>query len=178
MRLFYAIRPSEECLGKLWEASGALRGQVERGSFTRRENLHLTVLFLGETEHREKAEACLHEIMLAPFELCFASLGRFRRGEGDLLWAGVKADPVVQQLYNDLSARLRKAGFQVEARPYVPHLTLARRVRFAAGTEFATLEKHVQPCCMQADALLLMRSHRVEGQLRYTELARQDLRPR
>ena len=59
-------------------------------------------------------------------------------------------------LANLLNTRLRAAGFQIEPRPFVPHVTLARRVRCASlprleapltwpVREFALLESIAQP---------------------------------
>ena len=54
MRLFVAIRFSPAVEEALWTAVGDLRRQGA-GTFTRRENLHLTLAFIGETDRLEDA---------------------------------------------------------------------------------------------------------------------------
>ena len=58
MRLFVAIRPSPAVRDVLLDAEAALRRQG-RGTFTRPENLHLTLAFLGEAESAAPAQAAL-----------------------------------------------------------------------------------------------------------------------
>ena len=70
---------------------------------------------------------------------------------------------------------LEAAGFSLEKKPFVPHITLARKVRSPAGLEpllipglFPTLET-------QVSKLTLSSSERVEGVLRYLPLYRASL---
>ena len=58
MRLFVAIRPSPAVRDVLLDAEAALRRQG-RGTFTRPENLHLTLAFVGEAERAAPAQAAL-----------------------------------------------------------------------------------------------------------------------
>lgn len=58
MRLFVAIRFSPAVEQALWAAVGDLRRQGD-GTFTRRENLHLTLAFIGETDRLEEVKSAL-----------------------------------------------------------------------------------------------------------------------
>ncbi|MEI3111951.1 MAG: 2'-5' RNA ligase family protein [Oscillospiraceae bacterium] len=59
-----------------------LRSQGVRASWSRRENLHLTLEFLGELDSAKEAIAAMEQVQAAPFRLEFAPSGRFRRREG------------------------------------------------------------------------------------------------
>ena len=61
MRLFAAIRFSPAVEEALWAAVGDLRCRGA-GTFTRRENLHLTLAFLGETADAAAAEAAVEAL--------------------------------------------------------------------------------------------------------------------
>ena len=162
MRLFVAVRFSPAVEGALWAAVGDLRRRGT-GTFTRRENLHLTLAFIGETDRLEDARAALAGVAGAgPLQLeVGGSLGRF----GDLWWAGVRGGEELEALAGAVQTALRQAGFAIERRPWRPHVTLVRRWRGPVrGTQVA-------PAVMSANAISLMRSDRVDGRLTYTEVS-------
>ena len=113
MRLFLAIQLSPAVREALLTAQDALRRQG-RGSFPPPENLHLTLAFLGEAEDPARARAALSEVSCRPFSLAVGGPpGHF----GDLWWAGVRADPALEELAVSLQADLRSQGFCQEDRP-------------------------------------------------------------
>ncbi len=74
-----------------------------------------------------------------------------------IAWAGCSEMPSCQRrLYDSLSANLHGQGFQLEKRPFVPHITLARKARCGdlpileqpirwSAAEFALVESLPQP---------------------------------
>ena len=50
MRLFVALLLDQACEDRLWQARCMLERHAAAGNFTRRQNLHLTLAFLGETD--------------------------------------------------------------------------------------------------------------------------------
>ncbi|MDF2487174.1 MAG: hypothetical protein K0R46_3342, partial [Herbinix sp.] len=50
MRLFIAIILEEEIKDSLVQTVGRLKGLAKGGTFTDKENLHITVNFIGETK--------------------------------------------------------------------------------------------------------------------------------
>lgn len=167
MRLFIAIRFSRPVLEALKQAQGELRRQGAEGNFSREENLHLTMAFLGETEDRQGAQAAMAEACTGPpFPLTVAGAGRF----GDLWWAGVEKSPRLEELERSLRAALAERGFALEKRDFRPHVTLARQVRSPRPLRLSVPER-----TMTVRGLSLMRSERKEGKLIYTELAYEKL---
>ena len=125
MRLFTAIRPSPAAEEALLAAQAELR-RLGRGSFPRREMLHLTLAFLGETADAAAAEAAVEALRGAgPISLTVEGVGQF----GDTWWAGVRENPGLERLALGHQADLRRRGFAVEERPWMPHITLARHYR-------------------------------------------------
>ena len=57
MRLFIAINFSDKTRSRLLALRDELRLHSERGNFTAPENLHLTLVFLGECDDRQTAAA-------------------------------------------------------------------------------------------------------------------------
>ena len=88
MRLFIAIAFPDKIKDRLKAGMDDLRRQGVRASWSRRENLHLTLEFLGELDSAKEAIAAMEQVQAAPFRLEFAPSGRFRRREGDISgWA-------------------------------------------------------------------------------------------
>ena len=165
MRLFMAIQFSPAVREALLAAQRALCRQG-RGIFTQPENLHLTLAFIGETEHVAQAETALAEISCCPFSLTVGgSLGHF----GDLWWAGIQADDVLGALAASLQEDLRRRGFSIERRAWRPHVTLVRRWQ---GPIPAVT---VPTAHMEVRRLSLMRSDRTDGRLVYTEVTGRNL---
>src|SRR4051794_41692980 len=62
-----------------------------------------------------------------PFELTLGGVGafpNFRRAR--VVWMGVESEPRLELLHHDLETVCSDAGFEVEGRPFRPHITLAR----------------------------------------------------
>lgn len=175
MRLFYAVTLDENCKAALDSCCLALRPYLDKGRFTRLENLHLTLVFLGEAD-LDTAKSCLHRLQAAPFEIAIAGLGRFRQPKGDVLWAGVQPEEGLLRAQKNLEALARQAGFPVEDRPYRPHLTLARGVRLVPGTDLTDLDSLLPDCGMRVKTVSLMESCRENGRLRYVEQERKILK--
>jgi 2'-5' RNA ligase len=122
----------------LWPAAGtadalhAVAHDAHRscgGRLTRRETLHLTLAFLGDipAARLPDAEAAAVSVGGAPFELLLDRLGCWKH----ILWAGGDSPPLAA-LAEGLAARLRRAGFRLEERPFAAHVTLLRDARCPA----------------------------------------------
>ena len=162
MRLFIAIPLSPQGRAALVQAQTALRKQGASGNFTRSENLHLTLAFLGETEDTVGALAAMAESCRGvPFPMVLSGTGRF----GDLWWAGIEPSPRLKQLAESLQSALRRRGFSVEKRPFRPHITLVRQLT-APRPPVLT----VPPTAITVEKISLMESRRMAGRLVYTEV--------
>jgi 2'-5' RNA ligase len=175
MRLFIAINFSEEIKNRLFDAIGELKRNSLRGNFTNRDNLHLTLVFIGETMEADKIITAINEVKAEPFLLRIGGLGKFRRDGGDIYWVGVEKSGELLQIYNQLYSELTEAGFRLEAREYKPHLTLGREVVPAEGFDRISFDKTVGTMEMRVPAISLMKSERISGKLVYTEIYRKTL---
>lgn len=135
-----AIYPPAEALDDILAQTAQLRIGVAAANginvrLAARENMHLTLAFLGEVaEDRLPAvhaalerAADAHREATGPLQLRFASGGRFGRGRFTVLWAGVDGDLAgLHALHAAVRRELRRARLPYDHRPYRPHLTLAR----------------------------------------------------
>ena len=159
MRLFVAIQFSPVVKTALLEAVSTLK-RKGTGTFTRPENLHLTLAFLGEVEDPAPVRAALTAACTGgAFSLTVGGLDRFE----DLWWAGVRHNRQLETLALGVQTALRQEGFSIERRPWRPHITLVRRWRGPKP------RLTVPDTAMEVERVSLMKSERVEGKLVYTE---------
>lgn len=92
------------------------------------ESFHLTLAFLGGVPERRLEDA--HErfgaIRAGAFPLALRGLGLFGGDRPRLAYAGVEHSDPLQRLQAKVSNAARRAGIEVEARKFVPHVTLGR----------------------------------------------------
>lgn len=157
MRAFIALDIPQA----LREDVAALARQLKtsvRGRFVPRENYHVTIAFLGDVIERELADAMLAldeaASRFAPVELAPDGLGKFGRANDATLWLGFMQDPTLMELAAFVRAGLDDASVSFDAKPFVPHLTLARRAALDSGT----LPTLPFPAPAHADELTLFKS--------------------
>lgn len=155
--------------------------------WTRPTNWHLTLRFLGETDEAgrdaviEAAGAALAALPFVPFALRAAGGGAFpSTARPRVLFAGLaEGAEQCRALAACLEEAARRAGFAPEARPFVPHLTVARvkdRAQPASRTDsrfpalLDALDRTVWPVA-RVDEVVLWRSETGQGGPRYTRLA-------
>jgi 2'-5' RNA ligase len=98
----------------------------------RSDQMHLTLHFIGEAEVPPIAEA-LSYIKYPAFNITIEGAGKFRTAGGVVLWAGVNRNPALSGLHVEVGKRISTVGIAPEARPYQPHVTLARCRRDIPG---------------------------------------------
>lgn len=128
-RLFFALCPDEALRDALVEGTRPVVRRIG-GRPMAAENLHITLVFLGNVNGAQQAcaEAVGDSVRAAPFELVLDRYGYFPRPQ--VFWLGPCAQPpMLLGLVKDLTAGLVACGYRPEARPYHAHLTLARKVR-------------------------------------------------
>lgn len=170
MRLFVAILLSQEMTDALYQTMQTLRQHTVAGRFSRRENLHLTLAFIGETNRVAQAKQALSSVQADPFSMQLDGVGRFRRDGGDIVWAGLRKNKSLEQLAQQVQQQLRQAGFVLQDRSFAAHLTLGREVVLEDGFDLRSFGKTVPAVSMQVNRISLMKSERIQGKLTYTEI--------
>jgi len=164
MRLFLALSFGKQSLNRLAELRDELRDASKRGNFTATENLHLTLVFIGECNAAQlhAAKAATDAAVFEPLDITIDRVGRFQRPGGDIWWAGVRETAELIDLQKFLTARLNGSGFNADTRKYNPHITLGREV----VTDMAP--RGVKPFGETVTRVELMKSERVSGRMMYT----------
>ncbi len=180
MRLFTAVIFQQNVEASLYETVERLRGLSNSGTFTRRENLHLTINFIGETKRIDEVKRAMNlaksKVNGKKFILSMHGLGKFKRREGDIYWIGVERENTLWGLQKELVKQLKEAGFyEIDDMEYTPHLTLGRRVQVKKEFDPKAFEAQMKPLQMEVSKISLMKSERVDGKLTYTEIYYVDL---
>lgn len=124
-RLFVAIDLPEE-------AKASLAGLGTKLTDARRvpaEQLHLTLRFIGDVDAAtlEEIKTALGAITCRPFPLEVRGVGHFPRSRFPrVFWVGVEPSPLLMQLQQEVELAVQTAGIPAEARPFSPHITIAR----------------------------------------------------
>lgn len=162
-RLFVALWPDTAVRNRLWELA---RSQVPgRARLTHRDDLHLTLWFLGPVaEHRlDPLQAALEGVTGSSFDLRLTHTGHWPRPQ--ICWCAPDEVPTaLGQLLKRLQRALEPIDFAPESRPYRPHVTLARKVRRA------TAQALPEPICWRVDRFALVSSTQVSDPPRYRVL--------
>lgn len=163
-RLFFALWPGSELQGRLAAWAKQVAG---RGRAMRRENLHLTLAFLGDTEAAllPAIKALAAALRFEPFRLPLDRVGYWKHNR--IIWCGASEEPqALTALVADLRARLGEAGVRYDPKPFVSHVTL---VRNASGLPEAPAWV---PLTWEAADFALVGSTRVDGRVTYQLLQR------
>jgi len=165
MRLFYGVLFDAATKDNLYKIQDRLEPSLTKGSRTRRENLHLTLCFLGERDPSlvETLASLLESIPTFPLDLTFTHLGRFPKRDGDVIWAGVSHSEELHELQHQLVSHLMREHIPVEDTSFQAHVTLFRRAR---GAQLVP----VHPFTTRHCSVALMHSHQEKGVLTYTPL--------
>lgn len=177
MRLFIAINFNEEIKAGINEIIKRLKKQAIQGNFTSMDNLHLTLVFLGEVAPAKvnKIQQVMDRVNTASFALTIKGLGCFQQEGGDIYWLGIDRNGSLFALQKQLSQNLIQAGFPIDKRAYKPHLTLGRRVILPQQFNQAEFIKTLKPMKTEISKISLMNSERLDGRLTYTEIYAKEL---
>jgi 2'-5' RNA ligase len=172
IRAFFALSPDAEVKETL-AALGRDVARKCRGRAVPPDNAHLTLAFIGDVA--KGALPVLEAVGAAApktgFTVSFDALGAWR-ASGVAWIAPAVLPPALLTLHSRLSSALAKAGFELETRPFRPHVTLARRCLQPLPRAACP------PILWRADKLYLVGSElRADGPV-YRNLASWDLIPR
>ena len=128
MRLFVALDIDSEIRRRIAEFRDEMRSLAPDVRWVGPETFHITLQFLGETDKLDEIRQALQQVKAASVPLTFRGAGFFPNPKSPrVFWVGIESDDSLEQLANAIGAALKPLGFERDAGPFHPHLTLARR---------------------------------------------------
>lgn len=129
MRYFVSIEFPEHIRSEILHSFEKLKNSGTcSGNFVEKENLHLTLSFLGELSDGEldKVKKILSKVDYQKFPLEIDKIGFFPNIDYiKVMWVGIKSGGILP-LKKQIEDSLRSSGFSVKETDFVPHLTVAR----------------------------------------------------
>jgi 2'-5' RNA ligase len=125
MRLFVALDLPWDVRERLAGLATGIMG----ARWVPRENMHLTLRFIGEVPNwrAEEIDLALHGIRGRGFPLTLSGVDLFdKAGRVTALWAGIERSSALEHLQAKIETALQRAGLEPERRRFIPHVTLAR----------------------------------------------------
>ena len=162
VRLFFALWPGDDLQAKLaaWAKRAAGKGRAMR-----RENIHLTLAFLGATDAALLPELTSLAVPFAPVSLVLDRIGYWKHNR--IIWCGAAEEPqALTALVEGLRGWLDAAAIAYDRKPFVSHVTL---VRNAPDLESAPAWV---PLVWEIADFALVISERIEGRVSYRVLQR------
>lgn len=182
-RIFIAIEMGGEARAELLRLQGVVAQRLgDSIRLVPPEQLHLTLIFLGEIDESRVAAAVDAARRSTDVGGCAAlgPAGVFpAEGAVGVIWTGL-TDPAgrVSRLAEKLAQELRNAGFTIEDRPFTPHVTLGRCRGSADGRrERAVVDAlKVAPAPVPVESITVFRSERGGAGSRHIPVATIPLR--
>ena len=171
-RLFIGIGFSKELQDYFKESQLMIEKHCESARYTRYENFHLTLKFLGmmnETSINELI-AVMNSIELKRIHLIFDHIGFFKKKNRYIVYMGPQVNEQLTQLAMNLQTALVEANLvKQEEFVYKPHVTLCRNAKLLIPSDNLSHEaKNKKEAII--NNMTLYESSTINGILTYTPL--------
>lgn len=164
MRLFIAIQFPDRIKHALSYLQQDMRDCGLKGNYTKDENLHLTLAFIGEYNNPDEVLDALETLDFESFFIELDGFGNF----GDLYWAGIKENEELIKLVKRIRRVLSGNGIPFDRKRFSPHITVLRKASFAGNPD--SFKIYVPDEALKVERISLMRSDRGKNGMIYTEI--------
>lgn len=144
---FFAVKIPAETKERLKEYIEDLKGNIRFSRWVHHEDYHITLAFLGSApeDKLRTAEKLVAESIKGeqPFPLYINRLGIFgKESTPRIFWCDTKREERLHTLRDKVFSACKKAGFELETRPYKPHITIARKWAGIDSFQKSTLDEY------------------------------------
>ena len=128
MRIFIACDIPENLKEQLEDFQESLKNETDKIKWVEKENLHLTMKFIGETDEKniEKIKRPLSSVKFESFLTSVSDFGVFPvRGHIRVVWMGLSPAGQINDLHEKIESALDFIGNEKDSH-FQPHITLGR----------------------------------------------------
>ena len=171
MRVFVALELPSKTKDNLLRSSNQFAELSNGGNFVPRDNLHITLHFLGNVAENELIyiQSAMDQVADFPApELAITQFAMLRAS--DIVCARLRTSYELTNLHDRLGEKLESSGFVVEHRAYRPHITLIRKKNFTLPFSEVTKSVKVYNMPFVANSVVLYESIFTNDGVIYREL--------
>ena len=151
MRVFIALNIPDKTRDNLERSASQFKDMATGGNFTKKENYHITLHFLGNVDERNLIyiQSAMDAVKRLPAPKLSVSQFAVLRAS-NVVCAKFNKCESLTTLHEALANGLEQSGFTVEHRAYRPHVTIIRK--YAFSLPFSEVTKSVDVYNMPFDA--------------------------
>ncbi|KPL59127.1 RNA 2',3'-cyclic phosphodiesterase [Rossellomorea vietnamensis] len=125
---FFALSLSEETKKYINACMEPMRLGDSFKKWVYPEDYHLTLAFLGSADELGPVMDKVGRLTHPSFPLTLSGFGTFGKGDSPrILWMGVELSGLLHRLRDLVYGACEEAGFQLDLRPFSPHITVGRK---------------------------------------------------
>lgn len=163
MRQFIALTFNSSFKEELVHIIDSLKEEGIKGKYYDPDNLHMTLVFFGETNRQDEIMEIIQSIPFPEITITTNRIGHFKK----IYWVGVKENPELDAYVNTLRNTLKQHDIPFDDNPFYPHITILRKAEEGDRTlqEVSTKDIKVE----------LLQAHYLEEVLKYLPYKEQDV---
>ncbi|MCA1056845.1 RNA 2',3'-cyclic phosphodiesterase [Rossellomorea aquimaris] len=129
---FFALSLPSEMKEEIVELTAPLKEEDPLRKWVHPEDYHITLAFLGQSsgEGLSNAITLVEQSIktIGCFTLSLSGFGTFGNREAPrIFWMGVQPSPRLHQIREKVFEASEEAGFQLDQKPFSPHITIGRK---------------------------------------------------
>ena len=163
MRIFIAINFNDKIKARINQIQQLILTNAKKSRLTTLDNLHITVVFIGQVEENRTIDIikCIDSIAQSEFTLRTTRLNYFKGDSGNLYYLGIEDNNTLNEIHEGISRHLQSNGYYIERRKFKPHITLSRRTIIDNNISYNI------PMDILVSSIDLMQSKVIDGNLTY-----------
>lgn len=161
---FFAVPLPQELKSRIKEECKRLRTKLPFHKWVYEEDYHITLVFLGGADLKMVKKAIqaitlpLQKVSRFTLTLdCFGTFGS--QTNPRIFWIGVEESDQLHYLRSIVFESCKKAGFELETRPFTPHITVARKWTGAENFHSHLLKDSKLTDTFTVDKIVLYETH-------------------
>ncbi|PGZ97772.1 RNA 2',3'-cyclic phosphodiesterase [Bacillus pseudomycoides] len=159
---FIAVKLPNEIKNVLAEWKETIEESASFRSWVHKEDYHITLSFLGSAEEAQlkKLKQDLQQLAkMSRFSLTLQGFHTFGiKEQPRVFWVGVEEERALFDLQKQVYMICEQNGFQLETRPYHPHITVARKWRSEENFDKNQLPS-IPPRTFEVETVTLYETH-------------------
>lgn len=170
IRTFFAMKIDEACKQHIATVLINLRQECgDQFRWVKPHNLHLTIKFIGNFLYSDlnkiKSDLTIRLNSIQPFTIQIKGLGTFPNNlKPRVIWLGLNYPAELERLCSIINGVCERNGYEIEKRPFSPHLTLGRIKKHTSNSQLRQISSFLESfkigeiCKFQVNAISFYQS--------------------